>query len=87
METELLQRTPGVACFNPYEWPVLDGKPLAFQGYGEDEAILKNADAQAAIKTAFDEEDWEFEPGTPTPYALVFKEIDGDRYKAVIDLD
>lgn len=87
LEIELLQRTPGVSCFNPFEWPVLDTKPLAFIGYGEDDVILKDRAAQDAIKAAFEELDWEYEPGTPTPYALVFREVDGDRYRAVIDLD
>mgnify|MGYP003693076135 CR=1 FL=1 len=48
---------------------------------------LTNAGAQDAIKAAFDDLDWEFERGTPTPYALVFREIDGNRYRAAIDLD
>ena len=29
---EVLQRIPGVSCFNPYRWPVVDGEPLAFIG-------------------------------------------------------
>jgi uncharacterized protein CbrC (UPF0167 family) len=87
LESELLQRTPGVFCFNPYEWPVLEGRPLAFLGYGEDDVVLKDAEAQAAIKAAFQAIGWDFEVGTSTPYALVFKEVDGSRYRAVIDLD
>lgn len=87
LEIELLQRTPGVSCFNPFEWPVLNATPMVFIGYGEDAPILSDDGAQEAIETAFKELDWEFEPGEPTPYALVFKEIDGTRYRAVIDLD
>jgi len=87
LERELLERTPGVACFNPFDWPVLDRKPLAFLGYGDNKSVLANGEAQTAIKLAFDEMGWEFEPATPTPYALVFKEIDGDRYRVAIDLD
>lgn len=86
-ETELLQRTPGVSCFNPFEWPVLSSIPLAFIGYGEDEPILKDGGAQEAIEAAFAAIDWEFKRGEPTPYAMVFREIDGGRYRAVIDLD
>ena len=84
---ELFQRTPRVAYFNPFNWPVVDAKPLQFVGYGEDALVLTNTDAQMAIKEAFGKLEWEFEFGTPTSYALVFKEIEGSRYVAVIDLD
>ena len=87
LEMEVLKRTPGVACYNPFDWPVLDSKPMQFIGYGEDQMVLSSADQQLAIKQAFVELDWEYELQTPTPYALVFKEIDGNRYRAVIDLD
>lgn len=85
LKEELLRRTPGVACFNPFDWPVLDGKPLAFLGYGEDEALISSPDARSAIEAAFEEIGWEFEG--PSPYILLFKEIDGGRFRAVIDLD
>ena len=87
LETEVLQRTPGVACFYPFDWPVLDSKPMQFIGYGEDQRVLSNPDAQLAIEEAFVKADGEYELQTPTSYALVFKEISGDRYRAVIDLD
>jgi hypothetical protein len=82
---EVLQRTPGISCFNPFVWPVIDGKPLAFAGYGEDEALIALPEVQAAIGEAFRELGWTFEG--PSPYALLFKEIDGPRYLAVVDLD
>ena len=85
LEDELLRRTPGVHSFNPYVWPVLDGKPLAFVGYGEDEALIVLPQVQAAIEEAFQDLGWSFEG--PTPYALIFKELGGDRYCAVVDLD
>jgi uncharacterized protein CbrC (UPF0167 family) len=81
---EVLQRTPGVACFNPFDWPVLDANPLAFMGYGEDEALIAVPAVRAAMESAFRKFGWEF---GPSPYALIFKELDGDRYKVVIDLD
>lgn len=88
LETELLQRTPGVACFNPFEWPVLDGWPLAFLGYGPDPEVAGNPDVQAAIAAAYSEMGWDDEePNAADPYALVFKEVYGERYRAVIDLD
>jgi uncharacterized protein len=85
LEDEVLRRTPGVACFNPFEWPVLDGKPLAFAGYGGDERLLAIPAVRSAVETAFDEIGQTFDG--PTSYALIFKEIDGERYRAVIDLD
>ncbi|HEX8303067.1 CbrC family protein [Sphingomonas sp.] len=85
LAAELLQRTPGVACFNPFEWPVLDGKPLAFFGNGEDEGLLAIPDVRSAIEAAFAEAGWEFEG--PTPYALIFQELEGERFRVAIDLD
>lgn len=85
LEDEVLRRTPAVECFNPFEWPVLDGRPLAFVGYGEDEALIALPEVQAAIGEAFGALGWTFDG--PSPYALVFREIDGPRYVAVVDLD
>jgi len=81
---EVLQRTPGVACFNPFSWPVLDAKPLAFMGYGGDEALIAIHAVRTVMEREFERFGWEFEP---SPYVLIFKELDGDRYRAVIDLD
>lgn len=85
LEEEVIQRTPGVACFNPYQWPVIESKPLAFVGYGENKDLIALSEVKHAIDEAFSEIGWKFEG--PTPYALIFKEIDGDLYRAVIDLD
>lgn len=85
LEDEVLRRTPGVSCFNPFVWPVLDGTPLAFVGYGEDEALIALPEVQAAIGEASRELGWTFDG--PSPYALVFRELDGPRYRAVVDLD
>jgi uncharacterized protein CbrC (UPF0167 family) len=85
LEDEVLRRTPGVACFNGFAWPVLDGRPLAFVGYGEDEALIALPEVQAAIGDAFEPLGWTFDG--PSPYALVFRELDGPRYRAVVDLD
>lgn len=80
IETELLQRTPGVASFNPFEWPVRDGMPLAFIGYGDDEAVLADPAARLAIAEAFEGED-------SSSYALVFRTLDGGAYEVVADFD
>lgn len=83
-EREVLQRTPGVACFNPFEWPVLDAKPMAFIGYGEDERLIAIPAVRTAMESAFAQFGWDF---GPSPYALIFREVDGDRYQIEIDLD
>lgn len=82
LEQELLQRTPGVACFNPFRWPVLDGIPLAFIGYGDEKEVVASLDARTAITDEFKKFGLIYEP---SPCALVFKEVDGSRYCAVVD--
>ena len=82
---ELVKRTPGVPCFNPFPWPVIDRVPLAFIGYGDDTRIWDNLEARAAIVAAFDELGDTCDG--PTPYALVFQTLDGGRYCAVLDFD
>ena len=86
LEQELLERTPGVACFNPFEWPVLDSMPMAFLGYGEDKGLLAIDAVRSAISDTFAEVGWS-EPVASSPYVLIFKEVNGDRYRAVLDLD
>ncbi|MEZ6023681.1 MAG: CbrC family protein [Hyphomonadaceae bacterium] len=86
LETELLQRTPGVACFNPFVWPVLDGTPLAFLGYGDDPSFAKIEAAQAAAARAGEDVGLD-DMDLPSAYALVFKELDGERYEASLDFD
>lgn len=85
LEEELFRRTPGVACFNPFEWPVLDGKPLAFVGYADDEELITSEDVYSAVREALEAVGSRFDG--PTPYVLVFKEIDGESYRAVVDFD
>jgi uncharacterized protein len=90
LRTELEQRTPGFATYNPFQWPVLDGMPLAFIGYGEEAVIVNDTKAQLAIAAAFAHiyDDHEvYEVGTPNHYALVFKEISGDRYMVEKNFD
>ena len=58
---------------------------MAFVGYGDDEHLLEIVAVRSAIKAAFAEVGQTLDG--PTPYALVFKEIDGERYRAVIDVD
>jgi uncharacterized protein CbrC (UPF0167 family) len=85
LSDELLRRTPGVACFNPYQWPVLDRTPMAFIGYGDDPALMNDVGARDAMVMAYEENGSVFEGSSS--YLLVFKEIDGSRYRAVMDLD
>jgi uncharacterized protein CbrC (UPF0167 family) len=83
---EVMQRTPGFETFNAFTWPVLNGKPLVYVGHGDEEATWKNPDAAAAIRKLYEDE-FEEELDGPTPYALVFKEVDGSRHVAIADLD
>lgn len=82
---EVQHRTPGVPSYQDFEWPVLDGKPMTFAGYGEDKSLFATPAVRSAIKTAF-EEIGQTRDG-PTSYALIFKELDGERYRAVVDFD
>jgi uncharacterized protein CbrC (UPF0167 family) len=84
LTNEVLLATPGVASINPFNWPVIDGEPLAFVGAGDDASLKRNAAAQRAIAEAFAE--LGEESGHPS-HALVFKRLNTDEYVAVIDLD
>lgn len=79
---ELLKRTPGFPVFNPFTWPGTDGTPLAFIGYGEDEALWRDMAARAAMTKAFGQN-----LEGPSSYALVFRELGGGPFRVVVDLD
>ncbi|MFN7056795.1 CbrC family protein [Hyphomonas sp.] len=83
---EVLQRTPGFDTYNPFEWPVVDGEPLAFIGHGDDPAVWKDPAVQAAINAMFNEAGWDHGDG-PSPYALVFRSLRTGAFVAVMDLD
>ncbi|MES1201570.1 MAG: CbrC family protein [Pseudomonadota bacterium] len=81
---EIEKRTPGFSTWNAFTWPVRDGVPLAFVGYGAD-AAFKGVDAVTeAVTEAFAA--YGVEEGNPT-YALVFKTLEGEAYVAVVDYD
>ena len=86
LSDEVLRRTPGVASFNPVDWPVLNSKPLAFFGYGDSEDVWKNPGAITAMNKKWLAYAGESLEGR-TPYLLVFKEIDGPEFVSVLDLD
>lgn len=86
LEQELQQRTPGVACFNPFDWPVMNGVPMAFLGYGEDKDLLAIDAVRSAINETYVEFGWP-ESSDPSPYLLIFKEVDGECYRVELDLD
>jgi uncharacterized protein CbrC (UPF0167 family) len=86
LRKEVLCRTPGVISFNPVDWPVIDSKPLSFFGYGDDEETWKTPAAVEAMKLKWREYAGEELEGQ-TSYLLVFKELDGPKYVAVLDLD
>jgi uncharacterized protein len=84
LAAEILYATPSVASINPFEWPVLEGEPLAYIGIGDEAALKSNANAQRAIARAF--ADIGEESGHAS-HALVFKRLDEEEYIAVIDMD
>ncbi len=83
---EVMQKTPGFSTFNAFTWPVLDGKPLAYVGHGDEDATWDDPAAVAAVKKLYADVYGETLDG-PTPYALVFREVDGPRHVAILDLD
>lgn len=87
IEDELLERTPTVDCFNPFEWPVQDGMPMAWIGTGREKSLIKSPAIWAAMKKAWSDL-WPDEVLTgPTDYLLIFQSLDGAHFRAVVDLD
>ena len=83
---ELLLRTPGVACFNPFEWPVMEGLPMAFMIYGDEESDLwRNPKVKAEVDAEYG--DWPWDGKMPGSSVLLFKQVAGDQYRIVIDPD
>jgi uncharacterized protein CbrC (UPF0167 family) len=80
---EVEQCTPGFATWNAFSWPVRNGVPLAFIGYGSD-AALQTVEAEQAIRYAADE--WEIDELDPQ-HALLFRTLDGETTIAVLDFD
>lgn len=83
LSREVAQRTPGFATYNPFVWPVRNGVPLAFLGFGEDAPLAGNLGVQAAIAALSNEMGVDVAPGD----ALIFKTLEGDVYVATLDLD
>ena len=81
---EINQRTPGFATWNAFVWPVRDTMPLVFMGYGSDKDLRQEPQAVAAIEALF--ADFDAADSDPS-HALVFKQIDGPAYVAILDLD
>lgn len=84
LRRELIERTPGVASFNEFTWPAIDGVPMAFIGDGERLELWDDPAARAAMIAAWGEFNEEALDG-PTAYLLLFRH--GDVWRAVVDLD
>jgi uncharacterized protein CbrC (UPF0167 family) len=85
LANEVMQRTPGFSTFNAFEWPVIDGTPMAYVGHGDEDGTWETPAAADAIRKLYEDEGDPVE-GT-TPYAIVFRELDGPRHIAIMDLD
>jgi uncharacterized protein CbrC (UPF0167 family) len=86
LDQEVMQRTPGFASFNAFTWPVLDGMPLAFFGHADEAMVWADPAAAEAVRKLYLDAYDEVLEG-PTPYAIVFRQVDGPRYVAILDLD
>lgn len=86
LSSEIMQRTPRVTSYNPINWPILESKPLAFFGYGDNDETWKFPDAVDAMKMTWRQAIGK-ELNSKSSYLLVFKELDGPRFIAVMDLD
>jgi uncharacterized protein len=80
---EVEQRTPGFATYNPFVWPVRNGMPLAFLGFGADANLASILGVQAAIAALSADMGAEIAPD----YAMIFKSLEGETYIATLDLD
>ena len=83
LRVEVEQRTPGFATYNPFVWPVRNGAPLAFLGFGEDAPLAANLGVKVAIAALSTDMGVE----VAAVDALIFKTLDGDTYVATLDLD
>jgi|GEM_PF-1228695 len=84
---ELMLRTPSVASYNPFDWPVHDGLPMAWIGAGNDEGLIANTQIWQAMQAAWTAI-WPDETlDGPTDYLLIFQSVEGHVYRAVVDLD
>jgi len=81
---EVMLRTPGIACYNPFKWPVLNSRPMVFIGYGDNEEVWGIPCAQAAMKSKWLEAMGEELDGKSDCF-LVFKDLDKPIYRASID--
>ncbi|ROT97349.1 hypothetical protein EB810_05570 [Altererythrobacter sp. FM1] len=62
------------------------GVPLAFLLYGEEESSLwKNPKVRAEIDREYG--DWPWDGKKPGSYVLLFRQLDSDEYRVVIDPD
>lgn len=81
---EVERRTPGFATYNPFVWPVRNGSPLVFLGFGADANLGDVAPVKAAVATLATEMGVD---EINAADALIFRTLDGEAYVATLDLD
>ena len=87
MSDELLYHSPSPASWNPHGWPVVNREPLVYLGRGDDKAFRNNADVMSAVREE-QQSIWPGETSDPLPhYYMIFQTLDGQIYKAALDLD
>ena len=87
LQSEIFERTPGVASFNPFTWPVLEGFPLAYIGTGAEYRFWKNKSVRIAMQSAWEVLELEIPLSEPNESILLFQTLDKKHYRAVVDLD
>lgn len=58
---------------------------MVYVGHGDEDDTWEDPVAAAAIRKLYEDEGDPLDG--PTPYAIVFKELDGPRHIAIMDLD
>lgn len=87
LQIEVEQRTPGFATFNAFSWPVRDGLPLAFIGYGDNPAYWADPVIREEMSAFWREQTGEADLKGPTGYILLFRTLDGAHPGFALDLD
>lgn len=82
---EINHRTPGIPTYNAITWPVINGVPCAFVAAGDSSDFPRGSDVDAAVADAWRERGLGDQGALR--YILLFRQMNGKDYRAVVDLD